>query len=332
MMNATEKTTILKANGYEVTKTTTGDTVWWFEGMAIAEHESKAKSTSIAYEHLYETNDDFVNPFAQKKQEEYEAYKREKALRNQSSTEAPESEAVASELPVQEYSVAERNGLYYVVSPDLRVLTTGYADTKVLGIIAALLSKETTPIAQENHSLHTQLQSALIANEDLKRQLEIAQARIETDAAYMTGLEAKNEALTGKLEYLHKKVKSHYAEAKSKATKASMGGDADKERYYAGIEDEMGIILGAFANVQEQALKAPVQDAPKFYSVTERIETTYKTNDFTGKRYPSDYSIFTVVSPDGLNVESYSALEHGLDNAEYCANALRDKLNKAVKS
>jgi hypothetical protein len=32
--------------------------------MAIAEHESFAKSASIAYEHMYETNDDFVNPFA----------------------------------------------------------------------------------------------------------------------------------------------------------------------------------------------------------------------------------------------------------------------------
>lgn len=50
-MNATEKAKILKANGYERSKTTNGDTVWWFEGMAIAEHSSNAESTQLAYVH-----------------------------------------------------------------------------------------------------------------------------------------------------------------------------------------------------------------------------------------------------------------------------------------
>lgn len=64
-MNAQRKAAFLKANGYERTKTTNGDTVWWFEGMAIAEHESPAKAAQIAYDHMYDTNDDFVNPFKQ---------------------------------------------------------------------------------------------------------------------------------------------------------------------------------------------------------------------------------------------------------------------------
>lgn len=65
-MNAQRTAELLKANGYERTKTTNGDIVWWFEGMAVAEHKSPAKAAKLAYDHLYETNDDFVNPFALK--------------------------------------------------------------------------------------------------------------------------------------------------------------------------------------------------------------------------------------------------------------------------
>lgn len=39
---------VLKQKGYEHTKTTTGVHTWWFEGMAIAEHDSLAQSIYLA--------------------------------------------------------------------------------------------------------------------------------------------------------------------------------------------------------------------------------------------------------------------------------------------
>lgn len=50
---------------------------------------------------------------------------------------------------MSEYSLHEKFGLFYVIAPDLRVITTGYADTKILGVIVALLNKETIPLSEE---------------------------------------------------------------------------------------------------------------------------------------------------------------------------------------
>ena len=66
-----------------------------------------------------------------------------------------------------------------------------------------------------------------------------------------------------------------------------------------------------------------------WYTVVERVETSYAVDNYSGKRYPVDYSVFSVML-GSANVEDFSAKEHGLEDAEYMANELRDKLNKAL--
>ena len=69
----------------------------------------------------------------------------------------------------------------------------------------------------------------------------------------------------------------------------------------------------------------------EYYSVKSEVHTTYKTDDYSGKRYPSDYDIFTVLSPDGVVIESFSALDYGLEDAEFNAIELRNRLNAQIK-
>jgi hypothetical protein len=86
-------------------------------------------------------------------------------------------------------------------------------------------------------------------NEELRQQLADAQA--------------ENARMGKVFEFLHKKVQQRYADAKSMATKASMGGHSENERFYGGIEDELGILLGSFDNVREIFTSAPTPPAPK---------------------------------------------------------------------
>lgn len=51
-MNATQKAAILRANGYERAKTTTGIWTWWTNGMAVlGDSESRSDATHAAYQH-----------------------------------------------------------------------------------------------------------------------------------------------------------------------------------------------------------------------------------------------------------------------------------------
>lgn len=180
---------------------------------------------------------------------------------------APTSDTVG--IPMTDstqYHVTEKFNLFYVIAPDKRVLTTGYTDRKILAIICELLNKETSRIAElerENEELERENENRRSHTAQIDAQLD-KQARMNLNLAEENAqLKAENARMKDLFSYLRKKVHNHYAEAKSKATKASMGGDADKERYYAGIEDELGIILGAFSNIAEQFTSEPASETRK---------------------------------------------------------------------
>lgn len=80
--------------------------------------------------------------------------------------------------------------------------------------------------------------------------------------------------------------------------------------------------------ISELEKQIAILQAEKYYSVEETIHTFYKTNDWDGRRYPSGYSIFTVISPTGKAIDSFSAFTHGVEDAKHMAHEFCDKLNK----